>query len=227
MITDPNDYNSLLYKISDENNPTSATLLPRMGNSGPIDWGTEPLYEIDLNLRKIKAPDFIGVRGDHEAEIIYFRCARYYDATDLASCVCVVQYINAVRSRQYPNGEGYLYVVPFIDIETLKDTDEIIIPWVISRKVTSAIGDVQFSLRFYKVTDKDSNKDVVEGDYSGREITYSLSTQPAKTRVYQSINNSIPDGIDSDYILTPDDVSDLLAQINKLKGAYEVFWIDL
>lgn len=221
MITDPNDYNSLLYKISDDNVQNSAILLPRIGDSLVI--GEEPLYEIDLNLRKIKAPDFIGVRGDHDAEIIYFKCARYFDATDLASCVCVVQYVNAVRSRQYPNGEGYLYVVPFKDITTLEDTDEMIIPWIISRKATSAIGDVQFSVRFYKVT----NKEVGAQDDSDREITYSLSTQPAKTRVYQSINNSIPDGIDSDYTLTPDDVSDLLAQINKLKGAYEVFWIDL
>ena len=221
MIADPNDYNSLLYKISDDNVQNSAILLPRIGDSLVI--GEEPLYEIDLNLRKIKAPDFIGVRGDHDAEIIYFRCARYFDATDLASCVCVVQYVNAVRSRQYPNGEGYLYVVPFKDITTLEDTDEMIIPWVISRKATSAIGYVQFSVRFYKVT----NKEVGAQDDSGREIIYSLSTQPAKTRVYQSINNSIPDGIDSDYTLTPDDVSDLLAQINKLKGAYEVFWIDL
>lgn len=221
MITDPNDYNSLLYKISDDNVQNSAILLPRIGDSLVI--GEEPLYEIDLNLRKIKAPDFIGVRGDHDAEIIYFKCARYFDATDLASCVCVVQYVNAVRSRQYPNGEGYLYVVPFKDITTLEDTDEMIIPWVISRKATSAIGDVQFSVRFYKVT----NKEVGAQDDSGREITYSLSTQPAKTRVYQSINNNVPDGIDSDYTLTPDDVSDLLAQINKLKGAYEVFWIDL
>lgn len=221
MITDPNDYNSLLYKISDDNVQNSAILLPRIGDSLVI--GEEPLYEIDLNLRKIKAPDFIGVRGDHDAEIIYFKCARYFDATDLASCVCVVQYVNAVRSRQYPNGEGYLYVVPFKDITTLEDTDEIIIPWIISRKATSAIGDVQFSVRFYKVT----NKEVGAQDDSDREITYSLSTQPTKTRVYQSINNSIPDGIDSDYTLTPDDVSDLLAQINKLKGAYEVFWIDL
>lgn len=221
MITDPNDYNSLLYKISDDNVQNSAILLPRIGDSLVI--GEEPLYEIDLNLRKIKAPDFIGVRGDHDAEIIYFRCARYFDATDLASCVCVVQYVNAVRSRQYPNGEGYLYVVPFKDITTLEDTDEMIIPWIISRKATSAIGDVQFSVRFYKVT----NKEVGAQDDSDREITYSLSTQPTKTRVYQSINNSIPDGIDSDYTLTPDDVSDLLAQINKLKGAYEVFWIDL
>nr|DAG21751.1 MAG TPA: hypothetical protein [Caudoviricetes sp.] len=140
MITDPNDYNSLLYKISDDNVQNSAILLPRIGDSLVI--GEEPLYEIDLNLRKIKAPDFIGVRGDHDAEIIYFKCARYFDATDLASCVCVVQYINAVRSRQYPNGEGYLYVVPFKDITTLEDTDEMIIPWVISRKATSAIGDV-------------------------------------------------------------------------------------
>lgn len=221
MITDPNDYNSLLYKISDDNVQNSAILLPRIGDSLVI--GEEPLYEIDLNLRKIKAPDFIGVRGDHDAEIIYFKCARYFDATDLASCVCVIQYVNAVRSRQYPNGEGYLYVVPFKDITTLENSDEMIIPWVISRKATSAIGDVQFSVRFYKVT----NKEVGAQDDSDREITYSLSTQPAKTRVYQSINNNIPDGIDSDYTLTPDDVSDLLAQINKLKGAYEVFWIDL
>ena len=46
MITTPQEYYDLLYRIQDENKPTLALLLP----------SDEKIFEIDLKTRKIDAP---------------------------------------------------------------------------------------------------------------------------------------------------------------------------
>jgi hypothetical protein len=47
----------------------------------PLD---EPLFEIDANSRSIAVPsefsrNGVGVKGDHQAETLYFRVDRYFD----------------------------------------------------------------------------------------------------------------------------------------------------
>lgn len=68
-------------------------------------------YQIDLNKRTVKAPDYLSVAKDHHAETIYFECNRYFDNVDLTKTTGVVQYVNA-------SNEGGIYVIPFYDVTT-------------------------------------------------------------------------------------------------------------
>lgn len=107
MITRPNEYWDLLYRICDKNN-TAAT----SGQIPPILLPSdEPTLKIDLNTRKIDAPEFLSVMYDHKSEILFFEVDRYYDGMDLANTCCVVQYLNANPKKP----EGRIYAVPFYD----------------------------------------------------------------------------------------------------------------
>ena len=38
----------------------------------------EPIYNIDLSTRIIDGPEWLGVREDHDSELIYFKTKRCY-----------------------------------------------------------------------------------------------------------------------------------------------------
>ena len=101
MITTAEDYYGLLYKVQDKNAPSIAVLLPT----------DEKIYEVDLDTRQIEAPEYVSVSSDHLAEVIYFKCPRFYDGVDLAETTCVIEYVNA-------EGKAYFYPVPFFDVST-------------------------------------------------------------------------------------------------------------
>jgi hypothetical protein len=80
MITTAEEYQKYLWQLQDQNRPVSAILLP----------SDENVYEIDLNKRTIKAPDFLSVKEDHAAETIYFLVDRFYDNMDLSTAACII-----------------------------------------------------------------------------------------------------------------------------------------
>lgn len=158
MVTDSKEYFQVLYEIQDTNPPSIAILLP----------GYEPFYEIDLDTRIINAPEFLSVNKDHRSETVYFKVPRHHDGVDLATMCCVIQYINA-------DGEGRVYAVPYYDVDTFVEEDKILFPWVIDGEATKSAGDVQFSVRFFKL------------DTSGSYLMYNLNTLPAKAAVQHGI----------------------------------------
>lgn len=160
MKTESSEYLDLLYKVQDENKPSLAVLLP----------GEEKIYHVDMSTRQIEAPEYLSVETDHRSEVIYFRTGRYFDSIDLTNTICIVQYINA-------QGEGRIYVVPYYDVDTLAETNEIIIPWEIDGEATKVAGDVKYSLRFYVL---DSNK-------VDKKLVYNLSTTAATSKVLHGI----------------------------------------
>ena len=102
----------------------------------------EPVYEINLNTRKIQSPPFIGVEGDHEAEYIFFQMDRYFDGLDLSDAIGSIVFKNA-------NGEEYYQIIPYYDIYSIKD--KIIFPWVIQAPAALYGGEVSFSVKFFKI----------------------------------------------------------------------------
>ena len=80
MITTPEEYLQFLHLIQNNNIWTEEILLPT----------NERIYEIDLNSRKIQAPEFLSVETDHRAETIYFKVNRHFDQYDLLNSVCLV-----------------------------------------------------------------------------------------------------------------------------------------
>lgn len=200
MMTERPEYLDLLYKIQDENKPSLAILLP----------GSEKIYNVDMAARKIEAPEYLSVETDHRSEVIYFRTGRYFDNIDLTNTICIVQYVNA-------NGEGRVYAVPYYDVDTLSDTNEILFPWEIDGEATKAAGDVKYSLRFYVL---DSNK-------VDKKLIYNLSTLAATSKVLHGINID-PEELeitnDKDYAAT---YLEQILETAKQIADKDVYWVVL
>lgn len=214
MITTQEEYNRLLYKVQDENAPTTAVLIP----------STERIFNIDLNTRTIEAPEFLSVEHDHSAETIYFVIDRYFDSWDLSNSTCVIQYINA-------NKESYIYAVPYFDVETLSGEFEnkMIIPWQIGGNATAYPGDVTFSFRFYRIDpfsiketyiDEDGEEHIPEGT---TKFMYNLSTLPATSKVLHGIGTEILN--EEYYEIAPSEVLNIYQKIDEINKRH-LYWID-
>jgi|GEM_PF-2743150 len=196
MKTESKEYYDLLYEIQDFNRPSLAVLLP----------GTEKIYRVDLNTRTIEAPEYLSVESDHRSEYIYFKTGRYYDNLDLSGAVCVIQYINAL-------GEPRVFAVPYFDVDTFSDDNDMVFYWRIDQEVTKASGDVEFSIRFYLLDD----------NYVDKKLIFNLNTLPASSKVLSGIDFD-PEG----FKPNEDWMADYLAQIAAAaKEAYEkdVYWV--
>lgn len=214
MITTQEEYNRLLYKVQDENAPSTAVLIP----------STERIFNIDLNTRQIETPEFLSVEHDHDAETLYFVVDRYFDSWDLANSTCVVQYINA-------NKESYIYAVPFYDVETLSGEFEnkMIIPWQISGNVTTYPGAVTFSFRFYHIDPFSIHETYVDDQGEEHEpegearFVYNLSTLPATSKVLHGIGTEILN--DEYYEIAPSEVLNIYQKIDAINKR-ALYWID-
>lgn len=168
MITTARDYYNLYHRIQSENAPSLAILLPT----------DEKIYSVDLNARTVEAPEYLGVEGDHRAEVIYFKVNRFYDFYDLTQAVCTIQYVNAL-------GESRAYAVPYYDIDTLSGHDDvrgeqddiILFPWMIDKETTKVKGPIKFNIKFYKLND------------IGTKYLYNLSTLEATSQILAGIGN--------------------------------------
>lgn len=206
MVTTPEDYLKYLHLIQNENFPKQAILLPT----------DETIYEIDLNSRIIKAPKILSAERDHQAETVYFKVDRYFDNMDLTKTVCLVQYVNknAKTSEGLPS-EGYVYAVPFYDIEHFKSEDKILFPWCIEGMATQAAGPVEFAINFYLLND------------SGDKYLYNLNTQIAVSEVLHGMN-VITD--QNEYFIIPEAenfVKYVEQQLSTYKDEAILKWIDV
>lgn len=204
MITTAAEYNKYLYAIQDGNRPVIALTVPH----------DETIYKIDLNTRTIESPKFLSVNRDHTSETIYFRIARYHDAVDLSTKACVIQYINA-------NNEAGVYVVPFLDVETLAETGEMLVPWCISGGVSAAAGTVEYSVRFFEV---DDDKETV---------IYNLNTVPAKSEILHGMD---PEKSEEPYDIPAAMLEGIIDQLSVIEGyinedkeekRFQVYWLEM
>lgn len=197
MITVATEYWRNLYRIQQDHNlPSLAVLLP----------STENIYELDLNSRKIEAPEFLSNYTDNAAEVLYFKCDRFFDYMDLASCNVIVQYKNA-------KGENRIYAVPFVDVATCSLENKMLIPWCVDGNVTAQAGEVKFSIRFYKI------------DVDGNYVTYMLTTLPAKSEVYDTQDVISEDA--EKFVVNPSQYEYLVDRINQLADHVDLEWIVL
>lgn len=202
MITTAEDYYGLLYKVQDQNAPSTSVLLP----------SDEPVYEIDLNARTVEAPTFVSVSKDHFSEILYFKCPRYFDNVDLSTTVGIVEYVNA-------KGDAFFYPIPFYDTTTLStynpDTKEeepyILFPWAVDGGATASAGTLTFAIRFYKLSE------------GGKTLQYNLSTLPSTTQVLQGLSSELDY---SEYDDTLKSYAEAVLQYLKQASDVGVYWLD-
>lgn len=224
MVTNPAEYARLLWKIQDQNPPTTALLLPN----------SERLIDVDLNTRLITPPEYLSVATDHRAETVFFVMDRFHDNVDLSEMNCVVEFVNADK-------KSGLYVVPFIDKDTLYQKNRIIVPWLIEGLATAKAGVITYSLKFFQV-----QKD----NYS--KFSYILNTQSAKSKILEGNNfdgtavqsdvekmmgSTMEELIDSKSIVNFSDMANnvqwayeyLVAKMNEIQKdeRWDIYWIDV
>ena len=204
MITTPEEYLAKWYQIQDNNLPTIALLLP----------SDETIYNVDLNSRKIEAPEFLSTETDHFAETIYFKVDRYFDNMDLTKTVCIIQYENdgAVNANGEPAG-GFAYLVPFYDITHFEEENKILIPWAIGGPATAAAGNVTFAMRFYKF------------NAEGTSLTYNLNTLPATSKVLHGMN--VITNENENFIIPDTTVEMIYQEIDTIRSQAGLTWIDV
>lgn len=210
-ITAPESYNNLLYELSNRNIQTHGIQLPEwVKTPEEVEKFKEQVYKIDLNSRQIELPKIVTITYDHNAETIYFRFDRYFDTMDLVNTHCIIQYQNAK-----PNSptSGYIYAVPYYDIETYADTNEVVIQWELEEFLTLYAGKITFSIKFFILSD------------DGSEYWYVLNTLPQSFTISQGLHiDKLPSG---DKYPEPSIIEDLIQRINRLEKEYELYWIDV
>lgn len=195
MISNETEYLDYLSKLNTP--PNAAINIP----SG------ERIYKIDLNTRKVEAPQFLSVKHDHEAEVVLFEVDRYFDNMDLSECACVVQYVNA-------NKDGYVQLIPWYDTETFKKSNKMILPWPIKGPMTFYAGLVEFSFQFFRLN-RDEETDKVLG------YEYNLNTLAAKSQILYGVGLS---EIGKDFELEPSLIQDVQQQLHDIYVMAEEKW---
>ena len=238
MITTPKDYQELLYLIQDYNRQTQAILLPK----------DEIIYDVDLNTRTIQAPKFLSVQQDHASETIYFKVDRYFDNVDLSQMACVITFTNANPNKLK---NGFVYPVPFVDIETFKSENKMLVPWVIEGPATAYSGTVTFSLQFYLVDkvleDGTSEFDQIYNTGEGftaaqlayeshTRFIYNLNLLPSKSEVLYGMGDIIvPASVDEDgnvvgnenYTYEVSTIYEIYQRIEQIEKLNDIYWLVL
>ena len=228
MVTNPAEYAKLLWKIQDQNPPTTALLLPN----------SEKMIEVDLNTRLISAPEYLSVATDHRAETVYFVLDRFHDNVDLSTMNCVVELVSADKNGR--NQKSGLFAVPFTDKETLSRDERIIVPWLIQGLATAQTGVITYSLKFYQISQNDNSK-----------FSYVLNTQPAKSNILEGnsfdqtafvaaveeMMGSTLEELDKEGLLSfsnmgnniPQAYEQLIAKMNEISQdeRWNIYWIDV
>ena len=208
MITSTQDYIAYLYRLQNPNRQLETICLPP----------DEPLYEIDLNTRRITAPEFLSVEYDHNAETVYFCVDRYYDNTDLSELFAVVQYENAdpIKERR-----GYIYPVPYFDVSGPDvPPQRMLFPWVIQGPATEFAGTVTFSVKFYRISDTTVDNE----DGTSRSVKvydYVLNTQPVTSKVLHGLNIHAHS---ENYIYPEQTIEDIYQRIAEIERTDILYW---
>lgn len=194
MITPEKEYNELLYAIQNPNNAHGYYFrIP----------SEEPIYDIDLNTREIKIPEFLSVESDHNSEIIWFKVDRFYDDFDLYGSTCWIQYRNALKQEYITTS------IPQIIHES--NHDVLYIPWPISNAVAAQAGNVEFSFQFFKLSE------------DKQRIFYSLNTKPAIGKILHGLHVDPLKGFDDPSLDEEQFIperSELLDKLARLDEAY-------
>lgn len=210
MITARDDYLDLLYRVQDPNRQDKIIKLP----------ADEPIYEINLDTRKIDAPKFLSVEYDHNAETIYFRVDRFFDNVDLSTMFCVIQYQNANPDK---TKGGYLYAVPYFDITTEAENNKMLFQWAIEGPATAYSGKVTFSIKFYKISS--ITIDSVDGQSTKLKVyDYVLNTQPSTSEVLHGFDIQ---ATSENYYFEASEVEKIYQTIEEVRRQNDLYWIIL
>lgn len=217
------------YVVNGDDNTVTKIPYPQIGSLLPA---ASQVYEVDLNSRQVNTPSLLSVQFDHNAEIIYFKCPRYYDNMDLTQAVCVIEFLNAEHLA--PGGkkmvrDAGLFWVPFYDInhydvEIDENGNQIAVPimyfpWSIGGLATKYSGKITFAIRFYQLAN------VGQEDSPKYEYLYNLSTRPKDGEIVHGLDLS-EEELDA-FKLEPNVVQEIYRNLSLAKEDATTYWLEL
>lgn len=165
---------------------------------GQINGTDEAFFEIDLNSREILVPLSFQraiVAGDHKAETIWFKCARYFDAIDLLADDTIIDIAFCTPDDKIGKD--------IAENAKVFDSNTIVFSWTITDKVVPVGGTLKFAVHIYKL---DGNKYVYKLNTTTAELEianglgYSFEDLSENNKyLYDELNNKI-DEVDSALI---------------------------
>lgn len=130
----------------------------------PLD---ETAFAINANTRSISTPKIVTLQNDQIAETVVFTIDRFFDYMDLYNATIYVQWT-------LPSGKEGATLVEMKDIESMPG--KIRFGWPLDSEITSEVGQVKYSVRFWnKGVVKENNQDVEKVVYSFNTLTSSLN----------------------------------------------------
>lgn len=220
MIVSPEVYTNLFSQINDPNYFTKYPLIPE----------DEPIYRIDLNERSVETPKFVGVEGDYDAEIIWFRTDRFFGNIDLFESTIAILYTNA-DNKSYINLVSPMVITDNqtnssdqtpselydaksqLNLQADENGSEtILIPWAISDKVAAKSGTLSFAFQFFKLSDDHKSFD------------YILNTKQANTTVLSTVTIQDTTG---ELIPEPSQLQEIYDMYSTLTKDYVLYWLDV
>jgi hypothetical protein len=134
----------------------------------PLD---ESPFAINANSRSIAAPRIVALQKDQIAETVIFTIDRYFDHMDLNNATIYVQWT-------LPSGKEGATHIELIDTDFLPE--KIRFGWPLDDEITSEVGQVKYSVRFWnKGTVKENGSDVEKVVYSFNTLTSTLTISPS------------------------------------------------
>ena len=144
----------------------------------PLD---ESPFAINANTRTITSPKIVILQNDQIAETVLFTIDRYFDYMDLNNAIIYVQWT-------LPSGKTGASKIEMRDISTVPG--KIRFGWPLDSEVTSEVGVVKYSVRFW-------NKGfVTENEESVEKVVYSFNTLTSSLTVSPSLQPEVNEDID-------------------------------
>ncbi len=139
----------------------------------PLD---ETPFAINADTRAITTPKLVVLQYDQLAETIMFTVDRYFDYMDLNNANIHIQW--TLKSGKTDSAE--------VEMKDLSIPGKIRFGWTLDERVTSEVGPVKFSVRFWKKgLFVDDNGQEVE------KVVYSFNTLTATLNVTESLQKDI------------------------------------
>lgn len=134
-------------------------------------------FAINANTRAINAPKIVTLQNDQIADMLIFTIDRYYDFMDLYNATVYVQWT-------LPDGKTQgATEIEFKDVETIPG--KIRFGWALDSEVTSQVGQVKYSVRFWQKSAMTENNETVD------KVVYSLNTLTSSFTVSPSLQVEI------------------------------------
>lgn len=133
---------------------------------------------------------------------------------------CAIQYQNA--NSNIAQG-GYIYPVPYFDIQSGAENNKMFFQWRIEGPATAYSGTVKFSIKFYKISS--ITIDSVDGNSKSMKVyDYVLNTLPATSKVLHGMDIY---ETSENYYFEPNEVELIYQRIEEVRRQNDLYWIVL